>query len=71
MREDAFQQEYAAMTDDQLLAVQADRQDLVPEAAVALDREVQRRGVRPAPPPEWAPNPDLDDGTRCLEDDYR
>jgi len=71
MHEDDFQHEYAAMTDDQLLAVAADRKDLVPDALTALDRELQRRGTKAAPATQWAPDPDLDDGTRCLEDDFR
>ena len=68
MPENAFEQEYAAMTDDQLLQVQADRKDLVPDALAALDREVQRRDLTPSSVPRWVPGPDSDDGTRCLED---
>jgi hypothetical protein len=71
MREDAFEQEYAAMTDDQLMAVAAHRKELLPEALTALDRELQRRRVIANPATQWKPDPDLDDGTRCLEDDCR
>ena len=70
MREGEFQQEYAGMSDDQLRAVVADRNDLVPEAVTALDREVQRRQLGPSRPPQWAPDAEWDDGRRCLEDDF-
>jgi hypothetical protein len=49
MREDAFEQEYAVMTNDQLMAVAAHRKELLPEALPALDRELQRWRVIATP----------------------
>jgi hypothetical protein len=37
---------YAQLGDDQLLCLWADRNTLVPEAAMALDSELQRRGLK-------------------------
>ncbi len=37
---------YAQLGDDQLLCLWADRNTLVPEAAMALDSEIQRRGLK-------------------------
>jgi hypothetical protein len=37
---------YAQLGDDQLLCLWADRDTLVPEAAMALDSELQRRGLK-------------------------
>ena len=36
---------YAQLSDDELLRLWADRNTLVPEAAIALDSELQRRGL--------------------------
>lgn len=40
-----FAEEYALKADDELLCMWADRDTLVPEAVIALDSEVQRRGL--------------------------
>ena len=68
MREDAFQQQYEEMTDDQLEQVLADKKDLLPEAASALDREVQRRQLRPSSPPKWISEPDSEDPIHSLDE---
>jgi hypothetical protein len=40
-----FQENYAGLSDDELLMIAASRADLVQEAAVALDSEMARRGL--------------------------
>jgi len=40
-----FHSQYAAMADEELLSVAADRQDLVEEAAFTLDAEMRQRGL--------------------------
>ena len=40
-----FTANYADQSDDELLCLWADQQTLVPEAAMALDGELQRRGL--------------------------
>lgn len=40
-----FQEEYARLSDDALLAIAADRRDLLPEAALAMDTEMAHRGL--------------------------
>ncbi len=40
-----FTEEYTRMPDDELLAMWADRDTLVPEATIALESELQRRGL--------------------------
>jgi hypothetical protein len=40
-----FTANYAHLSDDELLSLWADRNTLVPEAAIALDSELQRRGL--------------------------
>lgn len=40
-----FTANYAHLRDDQLLCLWADRSTLVPEASIALDTELQRRGL--------------------------
>jgi len=40
-----FTTNYAHLSDDELLRLWADRNTLIPEAAIALDSELQRRGV--------------------------
>lgn len=68
MSEMDYQNSYELMTDDQLRLVLADRRDLVPKAVVALDREVQRRKLGPAEPPQWKPLPETNQRADCLED---
>ena len=41
-----FTENYSQLGDDQLLCLWADRNALVPEAAMALDSEIQRRGLK-------------------------
>jgi hypothetical protein len=41
-----FTANYARFGDDELLSVWTDRETLVPEAAMALDSELQRRGLK-------------------------
>ena len=41
-----FTANYSKLGDDQLLCLWADRNALVPEAALALDSEIQRRGLK-------------------------
>jgi hypothetical protein len=41
-----FTANYSQLGDDQLLCLWADRNALVPEAAIALDSEIQRRGLK-------------------------
>lgn len=41
-----FTASYSQPSDDQLLCLWADRNALVPEAAMALDSEIQRRGLK-------------------------
>lgn len=41
-----FTANYSQLGDDQLLCLWADRNALVPEAAMALDSEIQRRGLK-------------------------
>lgn len=41
-----FSENYAHLGDDELLCLWADRNTLVPEAAIALDTELQRRGLK-------------------------
>jgi hypothetical protein len=40
-----FEQRYASLSDDELLMIAADRMDLTDEATLALDAEMQRRGL--------------------------
>ncbi len=42
----AFTEEYANKSDDELLCLIAERNTLLPQAVTALDREVQRRGLK-------------------------
>ena len=41
-----FTANYSQLGDDQLLCLWADRNALVPEAAIALGSEIQRRGLK-------------------------
>jgi hypothetical protein len=43
-----FAANYAQLSEDQLLCLWAERNTLVPEAAMALDSELQRRGLEKA-----------------------
>lgn len=69
MNSDSFEEHYTQMNDDELEQVLADRKDLVPDAAAALDMEVQRRKLQPAKPPEWHFDPDRGSGYHSLDED--
>ena len=43
--ETSFDERYASLSDEELLHIAGDRKDLLPEAAVALDTEMARRGL--------------------------
>ena len=64
----AFDKYYEQLTDEQLALILSDRKDLVPDAIAALDREVQRRHLRPPARPNWTPGPDSDEDMHSLED---
>lgn len=68
MNKTDYQNYYEQLTDDQLRLVLADRQDLVPDAVAALDREVQRRKLGLAKRPQWKPLPETNQRAHCLED---
>lgn len=57
MSGESFQECYKRLTDDELSRLVDVRKDLVPEAALALDREVERRHFKRAEAPSWARNP--------------
>lgn len=46
--EDSFERYYTGLTDEALRQVLLDKEDLLPEAALALEREVQRRHLDPS-----------------------
>lgn len=41
----SFHEQYASLSDEELLHIAGDRKDLLPEAAAALDGEMARRGL--------------------------
>ena len=43
--ETSFHEQYASLSDEELLHIAGDRRDLLPDAAVALDGEMARRGL--------------------------
>ena len=43
--ETSFPERYASLSDEELLHIAGDRRDLLPEAAIALDSEMARRGL--------------------------
>jgi hypothetical protein len=68
-----FRRHYEQLTDSDLALVLADKQDLVPEAAEALDQEIQRRHFVLPGPPQWTREPGSDKCVNSLEDysEYR
>lgn len=68
-----FRKHYEQSTDDELAQVLADKQDLVPDAAEALDQEVQRRHIVLPGPPQWPRQPGSGERVDSLEDygEYR
>ena len=73
MSVETFRKSYEQLTDDELAQVLADKQDLLPEAAEALDREVQRRQFVMLEPPQWTQHPGSEASVESLEDyeEYR
>jgi hypothetical protein len=73
MSEESFQAYYDGLTDDQLIQIFADRQDLVPEAAAVLDHEVRKRRLKLPEPPHWTRGPESTEPVCSLDDyeDYR
>ena len=73
MSGDSFQRRYEQLTDNELGQVVAEKRDLVPEAAEALEVEVQRRHFVSPPPPQWTQQPGSDKPIQCLQDydEYR
>lgn len=47
MTQESFEAEYAQMTNEELARILRDRRDLVPEARVALNREISNRHIDP------------------------
>ncbi|MGA3135520.1 MAG: hypothetical protein ABSC88_05965 [Terracidiphilus sp.] len=68
MSEEAFRKHYEQLTDNELAQVLADKQDLVPEAAQALDQEVQRRHFVMPEIPQWTRQPGSVERVKSLED---
>jgi hypothetical protein len=68
-----FRKHYAESTDDELALVLADKQNLVPDAAEALDQEVQRRHIVLPEPPQWTRQANSAERVESLEDygEYR
>jgi hypothetical protein len=73
MYEESFRAYYENLTDDQLLQIVADKADLVPQAAAALDSEVRKRKIMPTEPQRWIRDASSDEQVQSLEDysDYR
>jgi len=65
---DDFLRNYEQLNDDELQQVLADKNDLVPEAAAALEIEVQRRHITLPPPPLWVRSADRSEPVSSLED---
>jgi hypothetical protein len=64
----SFRQHYERLTDDELNQVVADSKDLIPEAALALDREISKRHLEGPDAPTWTRTPDSSDVVASLED---
>ena len=67
MSQAAFRSQYARLSDEELLSVAADREHLVPDAAVALDLEIRRRGVK-VQSPIWLREPGSPERVCSLQD---
>ena len=48
--QERFRERYAQLSHSELIAIAADRKDLLPSAAIALDEELRRRGLEPDRP---------------------
>ncbi|HEY3926780.1 MAG TPA: hypothetical protein VGL89_00260 [Candidatus Koribacter sp.] len=68
MTEEDFRRNYEQMAEDELVAVLADRKDLAPEAAAALDEVVKRRGTKLPEPTRWMRSPESNEQVYSLED---
>ena len=68
MSEIAFRKRYEQLTDNELALVLADKQDLLPEAALALEQEVQRRKFVMPESPQWTRQPGSKERVASLED---
>lgn len=73
MSKESFLDHYERLTDDEFAQVLADKQDLVPDAAEALNQEVQRRHFVMPEPPQWTRQPGSEERVKSLEDydEYR
>jgi len=59
LSEESFRERYEHLPDDELWRVVEVRKDLVPEAVMALDREVQKRHLKPPAAPLLTNDPTL------------
>lgn len=57
MSEESFRECYERLTDDEFSQIVDMRNDLMPEAAMALDHEVERRHFKQSEASSWAKNP--------------
>jgi hypothetical protein len=73
MSKETYREHYERLTDDEFALVFADKQDLVPDAAEALDQEVQRRHFVMPEPPQWTRQLGSEERVGSLEDydEYR
>jgi len=63
-----FQRHYEQLTDEELLAVAADSDHLVAEAAAAVKSEIRKRGVKPPQPTRWIREPGSTERVESLQD---
>jgi len=68
MDEAAYRQYYDQLTDDEVVAILADKVDLVPDAVAALEAEAQRRKVTLPKPIKWTRQPGSDEEVKSLEE---
>ncbi len=68
-----FQEHYEQLTNDELAQVLAGKEDLVPEALKALNREVEKRNFVMPESPQWSRRPGSEERAKSLEDyeEYR
>jgi uncharacterized membrane protein (DUF485 family) len=59
LSEESFRECYERLTDDELSRIVEMRRDLMPEAATALDHEVERRHFKQPEASSWAKNPKI------------
>lgn len=63
-----FSDTYRRRTDEEIAHLLACREDLVPEAAAALDAEASRRHIAAPAPPTWTRTSESDEQISSLED---